>query len=168
MRVTHALIVYEAGTAAMKITKNTFCAFLVPIITVTMAGNLASCGTILYPERNGQRAGQIDPLVAVLDGVGLLFFLIPGVIAFAVDFNNHSIYLPHGHARRAGSSHEYSRTRITAKLDRAVIENFVRTETGTPINLRQPNMRVIRLDSVADLDARFETYNQNVRVASAR
>ena len=39
-----------------------------------------SCGTILYPERRGQPAGKIDVGVAVLDGIGLLVFLVPGVI----------------------------------------------------------------------------------------
>ena len=54
----------------------------------------ASCGTIMYPERKGQSAGQIDPQIAILNGVGTLLFFIPGVIAFAVDFNNGAIYLP--------------------------------------------------------------------------
>ena len=52
------------------------------------------CGTIMYPERKGQRGGKIDAGVAVLDGVGLLLFIIPGIIAFAIDFNNGTIYLP--------------------------------------------------------------------------
>ncbi len=54
----------------------------------------AACGIILYPERKGQRGGRIDPAIAILDGVGLLFFIIPGVIAFAVDFATGAIYLP--------------------------------------------------------------------------
>ncbi len=52
------------------------------------------CGTILYPARKGQPAGRLDWGVVALDAVGLLFFLVPGVIAFAVDFNNGTIYLP--------------------------------------------------------------------------
>ena len=46
----------------------------------------ASCGTILYPERHGQVSGRVDPGVVVMDGVCLFFFLIPGIIAFAVDY----------------------------------------------------------------------------------
>ncbi|RUO80926.1 hypothetical protein CWI84_02070 [Idiomarina tyrosinivorans] len=61
---------------------------------ILLMSHLAACGTILYPERKGQIDGRIDPSVAVLDGLGLLFYLIPGVIAFAVDFNNGTIYLP--------------------------------------------------------------------------
>src|SRR4051812_2932639 len=56
----------------------------------------SGCGTVLHPERRGQAAGDIDWAVFALDAVGLLFFFVPGVIAFAVDFNNGSIYLPAG------------------------------------------------------------------------
>jgi len=55
---------------------------------------LLGCGTIFYPERRGQPAGMLDWKVVALDGIGLLFFFVPGVIAFAVDFNNGTIYLP--------------------------------------------------------------------------
>ncbi|NHI01904.1 MULTISPECIES: hypothetical protein [Oceanimonas] len=63
-----------------------------------MTTQLAACGTVFYPERKGQRSGRIDPVVAIANGVGLLFFLVPGVIAFAVDFSNGTIYLPGGRA----------------------------------------------------------------------
>jgi len=57
----------------------------------------AACGTIMYPERKGQqKTDKIDSRVAILDGVALLFFILPGVVAFAVDFGNRSIYLPEG------------------------------------------------------------------------
>jgi len=59
-----------------------------------------ACGTIIYPERRGQAAGRIDADMAILDGVGLFFFLIPGVIAFAVDFSTGAIYLPAGRNSR--------------------------------------------------------------------
>ena len=55
---------------------------------------LMGCGTLMYPERKGQKSGKIDAGVAILDGIGVLCFIIPGVIAFAVDFYNGTIYLP--------------------------------------------------------------------------
>lgn len=66
------------------------------VITVISAlmFQLAACGTLMYPERKGQINGKIDPNVAILDGLGLLLFIIPGVIAFAVDFATGTIYLP--------------------------------------------------------------------------
>ncbi|GAA3976024.1 polyribonucleotide nucleotidyltransferase [Allohahella marinimesophila] len=68
-------------------------------IATALVTQLAACGTILHPERKGQRGGNIDPAIAVLDGIGLLFFLIPGIIAFAIDFSNGTIYLPGGSAQ---------------------------------------------------------------------
>lgn len=52
------------------------------------------CGTVLHPERRGQPAGPLDWGIVALDAVGLLLFFVPGVIAFAVDFSNGTIYLP--------------------------------------------------------------------------
>jgi len=60
---------------------------------------ISSCGTIIYPERRGNRGGQIDPMVVLLDGLGLFFFIIPGVIAFAVDITTGAIYEGGGHHR---------------------------------------------------------------------
>jgi uncharacterized protein (UPF0333 family) len=147
----------------MKITRKTLTSIVTPLLTLTLIVNLASCGTILYPERHGQKAGQIDPAVAILDGVGLLFFIIPGVIAFAVDFNNHSIYLPHSH-----SSNKFSQLIINEKMDMTAIENFIRAETGRTINLQQSNVEIVRLDSVADLDSKFALYDTNYHIASVR
>src|SRR5688572_4142682 len=52
------------------------------------------CGTLLHPERRGQPAGALDWKIVALDGLGLLLFFVPGVIAFAVDFATGAIYLP--------------------------------------------------------------------------
>jgi len=57
---------------------------------------LAACGTLLYPERRGRHSGEIDVKIAVLDGLGLLFGIIPGVVAYIVDFSTGAIYLPSG------------------------------------------------------------------------
>ena len=57
----------------------------------------AGCGTIMHPERRGQPAGPLDWKIVALDAAGLLLFFVPGVIAFAVDFNNGTIYLPPDH-----------------------------------------------------------------------
>src|SRR5262245_1704793 len=45
-------------------------------LTVSGAVFLASCGTVLYPERRGQPAGRLDVGVVALDGIGLLLFLV--------------------------------------------------------------------------------------------
>lgn len=64
------------------------------------------CGTLMHPERRHQRhSNQIDWKIAACNGLGLLLFFVPGVIAFAVDFYTGAIYLPagHGHADNSGS-----------------------------------------------------------------
>ena len=35
---------------------------------------LSGCGTMFYPERKGQLSGDVDPVVAIANGVGLLFW----------------------------------------------------------------------------------------------
>ena len=55
-----------------------------------------ACGTILYPERHGQRSGRVDPAVLIFDGAFLLLFVIPGLVALGVDFHTGAIYLPRG------------------------------------------------------------------------
>ncbi|MFV8783344.1 hypothetical protein ACNKU7_13085 [Microbulbifer sp. SA54] len=63
---------------------------------LTLALNLTACGYFLYPERKGQSGGRVDPVVVILDGAALLFGILPGIVAFAVDFTNGTIYLPSG------------------------------------------------------------------------
>jgi len=76
--------------------KNSVRAFSLAVLAMLLFQQFG-CGTILYPERRGQQGSSIDAGVAVLDGIGLLLFIIPGVIAFAVDFSTGAIYLPGGH-----------------------------------------------------------------------
>lgn len=55
--------------------------------------NTASCGYLIYPERQGLRGDKVDGTIVALDAIGLLL-LLPGIIAFAVDFSTGCIYLP--------------------------------------------------------------------------
>ena len=58
--------------------------------------NTAACGYLIYPERQGSRGDRVDGTVVALDAIGLLFFILPGVVAFAVDFSTGCIYMPKG------------------------------------------------------------------------
>jgi len=66
------------------------------ILVASLASSLA-CGTLLYPERrhHDHPHGHVDPAVIVMDGVLLFFFVVPGVVAFAVDIATGAIYEPH-------------------------------------------------------------------------
>lgn len=59
------------------------------------AAAATGCGTLMHPERVGQtRRGNVDWTVVGLDAIGLCFFFIPGIIAFAVDFGNGAMFFP--------------------------------------------------------------------------
>src|SRR5690606_8333368 len=50
------------------------------VLAVSLFTQLAACGTLFYPDRRGQIDGKIDPAIAALNAVGLLFYIIPGLI----------------------------------------------------------------------------------------
>lgn len=115
------------------------------VVTAVLVFQLMGCGTILYPERKGQKAGRIDMGVALLDGLGLLFFLIPGVIAFAVDFNNGTIYLP-GTARSSLDLKSIKQVKFDPKRSSMVsIEEVIKEQTGRTVKLDQADVRIARL-----------------------
>jgi len=99
------------------------------------------CGTIMHPERKGQPAGDLDWSIVALNGVGLLLFLIPGVIAFAVDFNNGTIYLPQdSNSHAARNPGDANRQLIpvethSKRLTPAAVENVVCQRVGRPVRL---------------------------------
>ena len=62
----------------------------------------AGCGTVMFSHRHGQPAGRVDPNIVILDGIGLFFFIIPGLVAYAVDFASGAIYLPEDVERGEG------------------------------------------------------------------
>jgi len=65
------------------------------VLALAVAIESASCGTVIHPERVGRsHSGALDPSIVVLDGLGVLVFLIPGVVAFIVDFSTGAIWLP--------------------------------------------------------------------------
>ena len=109
----------------------------------------------MYPERKGQRGGRLDSGVVILDAIGLLFFFIPGVIAFAVDFNNGTIYLPGG---RLGSlnTKDLKQVKFDPKHSSlASIERTIQKQTGCAVKLDQSNMKIIKLKSTNDMKLQF-------------
>jgi hypothetical protein len=69
------------------------------LITIFLALTLSlnGCGTILKPKRvNKPHNQQLDYKIVLLDGLGLLLFIVPGVISYAVDYSNGTLFLPEG------------------------------------------------------------------------
>ena len=89
-----------------------------------------ACGTILYPERAGQaQRGLIDTSVVLLDGLGLFFFIVPGVIAFAVDFSNNTIYLPAGKQQEFTFS-DSRPVRFNSRINNGTIDRVIEHEVA--------------------------------------
>lgn len=105
-----------------------------------------SCGTILHPERKGQTSGRIDPGIAVLNGIGLICFLIPGVIAFAVDFSNGTIYLPNGNSFNTDyekNIDKMKKIKTEKELTDKEIESIVQKHTGFKIDLASAQIKAV-------------------------
>jgi len=131
--------------------EKTFYALICSVLIFQLAG----CGTLLYPERKGQKSGKIDVGVALLDGVGLLFFFIPGIIAYAVDFSNGTIYLP-GTARSSLDIKDIREVKFDLKdSSLSSIEKIVKRETGCDVALYQSQMKMVELESVDEMMAQF-------------
>jgi hypothetical protein len=116
------------------------------LTSVMVLLGVTSCGTIMYPERRGQTSGQIDVGVVVLDGIGLLFFLVPGVIAFAVDFGTGAIYLPPDHPESEFDSSTVKDAE-TLQVDRTLltrqgIETLITEKTGQAVDLASTDVKV--------------------------
>ena len=67
------------------------------IYTVVLSSLLQlqlGCGMLIYPERQQNDRGVLDPTVVVLDSAGLFIGVLPGVIALSVDAVTGTIYKP--------------------------------------------------------------------------
>ena len=119
-------------------------------LTVAAAFFLTSCGTILYPERRGQPCGRLDVGVVVLDGIGLLLFFVPGVVAFIVDFATGAIYLPaeYSLADPAGGPEMRVIHVDRADLTPRRIEAIVQEQTGKSVRLEPGAYRAVRLQQL--------------------
>ena len=125
------------------------------LILAVLIVQLAGCGTLMYPERRGQKGGRIDAGVAVMDGLCLLLFIIPGIIAYAVDFSNGTIYLP-GTSRGSLDLKDIKQVKFDPKhYTNATIEKIIKEETGYAVKLNQDNVKIYRLKSLDDMMMRF-------------
>lgn len=119
-------------------------AIAIPLIGAFLL-QVSACGTIMHPERKGQSEGSLNTKIVVLDAIGLLFYLVPGVIAFAVDFNNGSIYLPKGSASIDAGNIEAGNinvVNIQGDMTNEKIEQVLREQTGTNVSLDKDDVEL--------------------------
>lgn len=112
---------------------------LAALLASSLLAQLAGCGTLFYPERRGQLNDQIDPAVAALNAIGILFYVVPGLIAFAIDFATGAIYLPEG---RYSVAPERLRDAIGAdgRIDRAQLHAILQEQLARDLPLDDPRL----------------------------
>lgn len=126
------------------------------VLLPAMVMPMASCGTLLYPERRHSNlqvdpgGRRIDPAVAVLDAAGLIFFVIPGIIAFAVDFGTGAIYYPKGEVRSNATTQEKKKSvailPIPDGIDTATLERIISAESGISISFDDKRMQAFKIN----------------------
>ena len=111
-------------------------------LVVSLLAQLTACGSIFYPARRGQiqGSGRMDPAIVVLDAIGLLFYIIPGVIAFAVDFATGAIYLPSGKQAQIDPQKLEPAVRADGTVDNAKLQAIIQTELGRTLPLDDPRL----------------------------
>ena len=127
-------------------------------LTAGATALLSGCGTIIYPDRAYQKKrGGLDPAIVILDGIGLFFFIIPGLVAFAVDFSTGAIYFPSGHEPGDRERTIFDPYDAEVKLDQKEIERAVKLKTGKDVVLTADNVQVAELENLGQF---WLAYNQ--------
>ena len=146
------------------------CTTLRVLVAAILVVQLLGCGTILYPERRGQPAGRYDTDIVILDAIGLLFFIVPGVVAFGVDFSTGAIYLPNG--GKSKSSEIFGQTEIyqleLGTRDAAGIAAVVEEQTGLAINLHSRSVTVLEGHEGDDVAAQLHKLNWAIAQSKMR
>ena len=110
------------------------------VLAVTLLSQLTACGSIFYPDRRGQIDGKIDPAIAVLDAVGLLFYVIPGLIAFGVDFATGAIYLEPGKTAQVDPHTLQQAIGADGQVDNHKLQAILESELGRSFPLDDPRL----------------------------
>ncbi|MBD1553501.1 polyribonucleotide nucleotidyltransferase [Pseudomonas typographi] len=109
-------------------------------LVAALLAQLAGCGTLFWPERRGQIEGRVDPVIAVLDAIGLLFYIIPGVIAFGVDIATGAIYLPGGTHAQVDPATLRPAVQPDGTVNRARLQAILQQQLGRHLPLDDPRL----------------------------
>ena len=110
------------------------------VVVAALFTQLTACGSIFFPDRRGQIDGKIDPMIAVLDAVGLLFYVIPGLIAFGVDFATGAIYFPPGKTAHIAPEKLHEAIGEDGKVDNTKLQAILESELGRSFPLNDPRL----------------------------
>lgn len=110
------------------------------LLVATLLTQLTACGTLFFPDRRGQIEGRIDPVVAGLNAIGILFYVIPGLIAFGIDFATGAIYLPGGLTSQVDPLDLQNVVDADGKIDTAKLKALIEMQTGHSLPLDDPRL----------------------------
>ncbi|PTS85414.1 polyribonucleotide nucleotidyltransferase [Pseudomonas sp. HMWF032] len=110
------------------------------LLVATLLTQLSACGTLFFPERRGQIEGRIDPVVAGLNAIGILFYVIPGLIAFGIDFATGAIYLPGGMTSQVDPQDLQDVVDANGKIDPLKLKALIEVQTGHSLPLDDPRL----------------------------
>lgn len=110
------------------------------LLVATLLTQLTACGTLFFPDRRGQIEGRIDPVVAGLNAIGILFYVIPGLIAFGIDFASGAIYLPGGLTSQVDPQDLQNVVDADGKIDTAKLKALIEMQTGHSLPLDDPRL----------------------------
>ncbi|TBU73326.1 polyribonucleotide nucleotidyltransferase [Phytopseudomonas daroniae] len=110
------------------------------VLAVTLFTQLTACGTLFYPDRRGQIEGRVDPLIVGLNAIGILFYVIPGLIAFGIDFATGAIYLPGGLNAQVDPQSLQEVVDADGKIDTAKLKALIETQTGHSLPFDDPRL----------------------------
>ena len=138
------------------------------VVGLLLLTQLTACGTLLYPERRGQTSGQIDVGVAALNAVGLLFFFVPGVVAFGVDFMTGAIYLPGGGLANLTEDELKTIKNTPETIDVETFKKVIaqRNDINLPQDVYTDRLNVVEMSSTQSLRMAMDLSTE--RVAFAR
>ena len=128
---------------------------LTSALAIVLFLNVAGCGYIMHPERRGQTGGNLDPAIVLMDGIGILLFVVPGVIAFVVDFSSGAIYYPGGR-HSVLAPNDMRQVRFDVKhATPAMIERIVLEQTGVAVTIDRNHVTVVTLRSLDEMADRL-------------
>ena len=110
------------------------------LIVAALLTQLTACGTLFFPDRRGQIEGHIDPMVAGLNAIGILFYVIPGLIAFGIDFATGAIYLPGGLTSQVDPQDLQNVVDADGKVDPIKLKALIEVQTGHSLPLDDPRL----------------------------
>ncbi len=110
------------------------------LLVATLLTQLSACGTLFFPDRRGQIEGRIDPVVAGLNAIGILFYVIPGLIAFGIDFASGAIYLPGGLTSQVDPQDLQNVVDADGKIDAGKLKTLIEVQTGHSLPLDDPRL----------------------------